>query len=117
VDEPYVPERGDLAWLTLDPQAGHEQAGRRPVLILSPLAFNERTTLAFCCPVTSRVRGHVFEVPLPDGLRVTGVVLTEQLKSLSWTQRRAEFITRAPEAVLRSVSARLAAILALGDDR
>lgn len=80
----YIPERGDAVWITLDPQAGHEQAGRRPALVLSPSAYNGRVGLALLCPITSQVKGYPFEVPLPAGLGVAGVVGADQVKSLDW---------------------------------
>src|SRR3954451_4617506 len=80
--ESYVPERGDAVWITLDPQAGHEQAGRRPALVLSPSAYNGRVGLALFCPITSSSKGYPFEVRLPDGLPVAGVVGADQVKSL-----------------------------------
>jgi mRNA interferase MazF len=80
----YVPERGDTVWITLDPQADHEQAGRRPALVLSPAAYNGRVGLALLCPITSPVKGYPFEVPVPDGLAVAGVVGADQVKSLDW---------------------------------
>src|ERR1700757_1536595 len=85
----YVPERGDAVWITLDPQAGHEQAGRRPALVLSPSAYNGRVGLGLFCPITSQVKGYPFEVPLPDGSPVTGVVGADQVKSLDWRARKA----------------------------
>src|SRR5438270_8099109 len=85
----YIPERGDAIWITLDPRAGHEQAGRRPALVLSPRAYNGRVGLALLCPITSQVKGYPFEVPLPDGLAVAGVVLADQVKSLDWRARQA----------------------------
>ena len=80
----YVPERGDAVWISLDPQAGHEQAGRRPALVLSPAAYNGRVGLALLCPITNQAKGYPFEVPLPEGLPVTGVVGADQVKSLDW---------------------------------
>ncbi len=80
----YVPERGDLVWLDFDPRAGHEQAGTRPALVISPRAYNRKVGLALLCPVTSQVKGYPFEVRLPAGLPVQGVVLSDQLKSLDW---------------------------------
>src|SRR6202795_4419165 len=74
----YIPERGDAVWITLDPQAGHEQAGRRPALVLSPSAYNGRVGLALFCPITSQVKGYPFEVPLPAGMPVGGVVGADQ---------------------------------------
>ncbi|MFN2240525.1 MAG: endoribonuclease MazF [Thermoanaerobaculia bacterium] len=92
----YVPERGDLVWLSFDPQAGREQAGRRPAVVLSPRVYNAKTNLAICCPVTSRVKGYPFEVAIPDGLPVEGVVLSDQFESLDWVERKAELIATLP---------------------
>ena len=107
----YIPDAGDLIWLTFDPQAGREQAGRRPALVLSPAAYNEKTSLALVCPISSRVKGYPFEVSLPQGLPISGVVLSDHLKSLDWTQRRAEFVARVPAEVISEVIARLAPLL------
>lgn len=95
----YVPDRGDVVWLAFDPQSGHEQAGRRPVLVLSPAVYNGRIGLALFCPLTSQVKGYPFEVPIPAGLPVSGVVLSDQIKSLDWKTRQAEFICKLPEDV------------------
>jgi mRNA interferase MazF len=86
----YIPERGDLVWVTFDPQAGHEQAGHRPAIVLSPKAYNGKVGLALMCPVTSQVKGYPFEVALPAGLPVQGVILSDQVKSLDWRARKAE---------------------------
>ncbi len=86
----YIPERGDLVWLSFDPQAGHEQAGRRPALVLSPAAYNGKTGLALVVPVTSRAKGYPFEVALPDGLPVSGVILADHVRNVDWQARRAE---------------------------
>ena len=110
----YVPNTGDLIWLTFDPQAGREQAGRRPALVLSPAAYNEKTDLAVVCPVSSRVKGYPFEVLLPEGLAISGVVLSDHLKSLDWKQRKAEFVARVPAEVISEVLARVAPLLGLG---
>ena len=107
----YVPNTGDLIWLTFDPQAGREQAGRRPALVLSPAAYNEKTDLALVCPISSRVKGYPFEVPLPEGLPISGVVLSDHLKSLDWKQRKAEFVARVPAEAVSDVLARLAPLL------
>ena len=88
----YVPARGDIVWVTLNPQAGHEQAGRRPALVLSPRAYNGKVGLAIMCPVTSRVKRYPFEVAIPSGLPVAGAVLSDQVKSLDWRARKAELI-------------------------
>jgi mRNA interferase MazF len=101
----YVPKRGDLVWLTFDPQAGHEQAGRRPAFVLSPEAYNRKTSLFLACPVTSRVKGYPFEVALPAGLPVSGVILADQIKSLDWKERKAQFAVRATGEVIEDVVA------------
>ena len=107
----YVPERGDLVWLEFTPQAGTEQRGRRPALVLSPKSYNRKVGLALFCPVTSRVRGYPFEVQLPDGSAVSGVVLSDQLKSLDWISRKVKFIERASSDVIAMVTARVLPLL------
>jgi mRNA interferase MazF len=107
----YIPERGDVVWLTFDPQAGHEQAGRRPALILSPKVYNGKAGLALACPISTRSKGYPFEVSLPAGGSVTGVVLSDHIESLDWKARRAERAGRAPAAVIEEVLARLAPLL------
>jgi len=87
-----VPARTVLVWLTFHPQAGHEQAGRRPAVVLSPAAYNAKVGLALLCPITSRTKGYPFEVPLPEGSRVHDVVLADQVKSLDWRARRAHSV-------------------------
>lgn len=101
----YVPARGDLVWLEFDPQTGHEQAGRRPALVVSHAEYNKKVGLAVFCPVTSQVKGYPFEVVLPAGLAVTGVVLSDQVKSLDWRARRAARIASVPTNVLEQVAA------------
>ena len=107
----YVPERGDVVWLRFDPQAGHEQSGKRPALVISPAAYNGRVGLALLCPITSQVKGYPFEVVLPAGLTVQGVVLTDQIKSLDWQIRRAERVDRVPAAVLEEAVAKIRVLL------
>jgi mRNA interferase MazF len=109
----YVPDAGDLVWLTFDPHAGHEQRGRRPALILSPRAYNAKARLAIACPITSHVKGYPFEVALPDGGKVTGVVLADHVKNLDWNARRVEFAATAPVDVLIDVRERLRVLLGL----
>lgn len=92
----YVPERGEVVWITLNPQAGHEQSGRRPAVVLSPAAYNEKVGLAIFCPVTSQVKGYPFEVLIPEGLKVRGAILADQVKSLDWRVRGAEKICQLP---------------------
>ena len=99
----YVPRRGDVVWLSFDPQAGHEQAGRRPAFVLSPESYNRKTGLFLACPVTSKMKGYPFEVVLPDGLGVNGVILADQIKSLDWKARRAEFASATNDNVLNDV--------------
>jgi mRNA interferase MazF len=107
----YVPGRGDLVWLQFDPQAGHEQAGHRPALVVSPSIYNGRVGLALCCPVTSQAKGYPFEVPIPEGLPVSGAVLSDQLKSLDWQARKARRICVLPPAVVDDVLGKVHALL------
>ena len=107
----YVPETGDFVWLTFDPQAGREQAGRRPALILSPAIYNAKTGLALACPVTSHQKGYPFEVAVPSGCGVTGVILADHVKSVDWKARFAERVGRCSEETLGEVRARLAALI------
>jgi mRNA interferase MazF len=111
VDQSQAPDRGDLIWVSLDPHAGHEQAGRRPALVLSPVEYNSRVGLALMCPVTSRAKGYPFEVALPSDLAVTGVILSDQIKSLDWRARRAEIACRAPKSVIDEVLGKLSTLL------
>ena len=110
----YIPERGDAVRITLDSQAGHEQAGRRPALVLSPSAYNGRVGLALFCPITSQVKGYPFEVPLPAGSPVSGVVGADQVKSLDWRARKAARIGAVSEEVVAQVLQRLQTLLAVG---
>lgn len=107
----YVPERGDAVWLEFDPQAGHEQAGRRPALVVSPFAYNAKVGLALLCPITSQVKGYPFEVRVPSGLKVSGVVLTDQVKSLDWRARNAKRISALPDGVVEAVIQRIEVLL------
>lgn len=109
----YVPDTGDLIWLDFNPQVGREQAGRRPAIVLSPRAYNDKASLALVCPITSRVKGYPFEVPLPKSLPISGVILADHLKSLDWRERRAEKAGRAPKQVVEEVLDRLAPLLGL----
>lgn len=103
----YAPERGDVIWISLNPQAGHEQAGRRPVLILSPSSYNRKVGLAIMCPITNQITGYPFEVIIPDGFEVTGVVLSDQVKCLDWKARKAELICKLPSDVIKQVLKKL----------
>ncbi len=102
-----APDSGDLIWLSFSPQAGREQAGRRPGLVLSPRAYNAKVGLCLVCPVTHHAKGYAFEVMLPDGLPVQGVVLADHVKSADWLDRQSEFIATVPDLVLDEVRAKL----------
>jgi len=95
----------------MDPQAGHEQAGRRPAVVLSPVSYNQAVGLALFCPVTRQVKGYRYEVSLPPGLAVSGVVLADEIKSLDWRARQAEVVGRAPEGVVTDVVQKLGTLL------
>lgn len=108
VHKRYVPERGDIVWLQFNPLAGHEQAGHRPALVLSPLSYNKRTGLMLCCPVTSRVKGYPFEVSIKTQ---DGVVLADQVKSLDWEVRSAKLKSKVSTKVMNDVLAKALALL------
>jgi len=110
----YVPDRGEFVWLQFDPRAGHEQAGLRPALVISPKAYNGKVGLALFCPVTSRVTGYPFEVGLPEGMEISGVVLSDQIKSMDWRARKAVRIGRAPRDVTRAVLAKIQTLVGKG---
>jgi mRNA interferase MazF len=107
----FVPDRGDVVWISFNPQAGHEQAGRRPALVLSPKAYNAKVGLALLCPITSQVKGYPFEVVIPTGLSVAGAVLADQVKSLDWRARNADFVVALPRDVIDDVLAKVRALL------
>jgi mRNA interferase MazF len=109
---PRIPDRGDVVWITMNPQAGHEQAGRRPALVLSPAAYNGKVGLAILCPITSEVKGYPFEVSLPAGLPVEGVILSDQAKSLDWRAREAEPICGVPAETVQEALLKLGTLLA-----
>jgi len=106
-----VPDRGDLVWLVFDPQAGREQAGHRPALVLSPKAYNQKSGLAILCPITSQVKGYPFEVLLPAGSAVSGAILADHVKSLDWKVRQAKRAGKVSEKILEEVVARLSPLL------
>lgn len=107
----YVPERGDAVWIDFSPQAGHEQAGRRPALVLSPAAYNRKVGLALFCPITRKVKQYPFEVLIPKGDQLKGVILSDQIKSLDWRVRKAELITQLPDKVIAEVLKKIKALL------
>ncbi|MGE3076419.1 MAG: endoribonuclease MazF [Dehalococcoidia bacterium] len=100
----WVPDRGDIVWLDFDPQAGHEQAGRRPAVVLSPAPYNRLLGLALVCPITSRQKGYDWEEALPVGIPITGFVLTDQVRSLDWRKRNADFVVTLPSDSMRRIS-------------
>jgi mRNA interferase MazF len=105
-----VPDRGDIVWLDFAPAAGHEHSGRRPAVVLSPRTYNEKTSLALMCPVTSHAKGYPFEVAVKAG-KMDGVVLADHLKNLDWRVRRAEFVVKLPDAALLEVTRRAALLI------
>jgi mRNA interferase MazF len=107
----YIPDRGDAVWINFNPQAGHEQSGRRPAIVLSPVAYNRKVGLALFCPITNQIKGYPFEVIIPHGLKVTGAVLSDQVKSLDWKMRDAELIAHLPSSVTDDVLKKLKTLL------
>jgi mRNA interferase MazF len=107
----YVPDRGDVVWLQFTPQAGHEQAGHRPALVLSPASYNRRSGLMLCCPITSRVKGYPFEVALGEGQELAGVILADQVKSFDWKARQASKKGRASSQVMTETLSKLQTLL------
>ncbi|PZV16727.1 MAG: mRNA-degrading endonuclease [Leptolyngbya sp.] len=107
----YIPDSGDLVWLDFNPQTGREQANRRPAVVLSPASYNGKVKLGIFCPITTKVKSYPFEVALPDDLPIAGVILADQVKSLDWQIRKAEFICKAPDSVMAEVSAKLKVLL------
>ena len=105
----YVPEAGDVVWLEFSPQAGHEQAGHRPALVLSPASYNGKTGMMVCCPMTTHVKGYPFEVVV--GTNSPSAVLADQIRSLDWRARGAVRKGRAPKAVLEEVRAKIRALI------
>jgi mRNA interferase MazF len=110
----YVPDRGDVVWLQFNPRAGHEQSGRRPALVVSPKIYNQKVGLALFCPITTQIKGYPFEVLLPEGLKASGAVLADQVRSLDWRVRKAKRLTKAPNETVRDVLAKILALI--GDD-
>lgn len=111
-----APNRGDIVWISFDPQAGHEQAShvkarRGPALVLSPREYNSRSSYCVVCPITSAIKGYPFEVVLPAGLAVTGAVLADQLKSIDRHARRIEVVGQAPKEIVEDVTAKAVALV------
>ena len=106
----YTPNRGDIVWLNFTPQAGHEQTGTRPALILSPERYNKKTGLAVCCPITSNIKGYPFEVAIL-GKKINGAILSDHLKNLDWKVRKAKFIEKAPKETLKQCLMKISALI------
>jgi mRNA interferase MazF len=102
VKKNYIPDRGDIVWLNFDPQTGHEQKGKRPALVISPKAYNEKVNLALFCPITRKEKSYPFEVKLKSE-EIEGVVLSDQIKSLDWTKRDIDFIEKVADEELIEV--------------
>jgi len=107
----FIPDFGDIVWLDFNPQAGHEQAGRQPALVISPKMYNEKTGLAIFCPVTSKMKGYPFEVKIQQNDKIEGVILSDQIKNLEWKTRNAEFITKLPETEFKETINKINALL------
>ena len=106
-----MPDRGDVVWLDFTPQAGHEQAGRRPGVVLSPAAYNGKVGLALVCPITTQAKGYPFEVAIPGERTVTGVILADQVKTMDWRARRAKVVDRVGAEVVARTLALLRVLL------
>jgi mRNA interferase MazF len=109
----HFPDKGDIVWINLNPQAGHEQAGRRPALVLSPRGYNKKVGLAIFCPITNQIKGYPFEVLLPSKIKISGAILSDQVKSLDWQLRNIEFICKLPESITNEALAKLSVLLNL----
>ena len=107
----YTPKRGDVIWINFNPQAGSEQAGRRPVVVLSPKSYKHKVGLVVICPITNQAKGYPFEVLLPEKVDVTGVILSDQVKSMDWRIRNAEFKESLPEDIISEVLAKFGTLL------
>ena len=107
----YSPDRGDVVWLNFSPKAGHEQSGRRPAVVVSQKSYNRKVGLGLFCPITSQIKGYPFEVLIPAGMSISGVVLSDQIKSLDWQVRDAQFICKLPVSTMSEVLKKLSTLL------
>jgi mRNA interferase MazF len=107
----HCPARGDLVWIDFFPKKGHEQSGRRPGIVLSPRAYNKTVGLILCCPITSKEKGYPYEVALPSNLPISGVVLSDQVRSLDWKNRNVSIVSEAPPELIEDVLAKLQTLL------
>jgi mRNA interferase MazF len=111
MNKDYIPSCGDIVWLTFNPQSGHEQSGRRPAVVISPKIYNEKSGCSLFCPITSKSKGYPFEVQLPKTCVIQGVILSDQLKSLDWQARNAEFICETPPEILKDLFDKLKTLI------
>ncbi len=111
--KPYVPDTGHIVWLDFNPQAGHEQSGHRPALVLSPAAYNEKTSLMICCPMTTKIKGYAFEVQISS--EPPCAVLADQIKNMDWRKRGARKKGVVTKAELKSVRAKIHALIIKGE--
>lgn len=107
----YEPDRGDIVWIMLNPQSDHEQAGRRPAIVLSPQKYNSKAGLFLCCPITSQEKNYPFEVKIPKGSSISGVILVDQVKNLDWQVREAQFVCTIPNSVIEEVVEKISLLL------
>lgn len=106
----YTPSRGDIVWLNFTPQAGHEQRGKRPALVISPIEYNKKTGLAICCPITSNIKGYPFEVEI-NGKKINGAILSDHIKNLDWKAREIKFIEKAKADIVAEVIAKISVLI------
>ena len=111
MDSIYIPDRGDVVWIDFSPQVGHEQSGSRPALIISPASYNGKVGLSLLCPITNQMKGYPFEVSIPSGHEVEGVILSDQVKSLDWKMRGAKFCCRMSASVITDVFKKLGTLV------
>lgn len=111
VTRDYCPERGDIVWLDFDPQSGHLQKGRRPALCISPKVYNSKVGLALFCPITNQIKGYPYEVILPPNLPVSGVIISDQIKSLDWKIRNADFIIKVPRNIMNETLSKFSTLI------
>lgn len=107
----YVPDRDDVVWMMFGPQAGHEQSGRRPAVVMSSSIYNAKTGMALCCPITSHVKGYPFEVLVPDGLKISGAILADHIRNIDWKTRRAEYICKITDKTMDEVAGKILSLL------
>jgi mRNA interferase MazF len=107
----YIPGRGDIVWIDFNPQFGHEQQGRRPAVVISPKLYNSKTHLALLCPVTSQIKGYPYEVAIHPKSKINGVILSDQIKSLDWQSRNAEFIESLDDDMLDELIAKIRTLI------